>query len=75
MIALYSGASEYGRALAKKNCLWRLGQPKIPYIWTKVSPSGPEIPYLRTDIWSFLGPKIPYFLDKHMRELPGACIM
>ena len=72
MIALYSGTSEYGRTLAKKIRLRRLNQPKIPYIRTKPSPSGPENPYLRTGIWSFLGPKIPYFPDRHMRELPGA---
>ena len=72
MISLYSGPSEYGRALAKQNRLWHLDQPKIPYIQTKASPSGPEIPYLQTYIWSFLGPKIPYFPNRHMRELLGA---
>ena len=65
MIALYSDTSEYGRTLAKKIRLRRLNQPKIPYIRTKPSPSGPKIPYLQTGIWSFLGPKIPYFPDRH----------
>ena len=58
--------------LAKKIRLWQLSQSKIPYIRTKPSPSGPEIPYLRTGIWSFLGPKIPYFPDRPMWELSGA---
>ena len=74
MIAFYSGTSEYSRALAKKNCLWHLGQPKIPYTQAKASLSRPEIPYLQVGIWSCLGPKIPYFPDRYMRELPGACI-
>ena len=72
MIALYSDTSEYGRTLSKKIRLRWLNQPKIPYIQTQSSPSGPKIPYLWTGIWSFLGPKIPHFPDRHMRELLGA---
>jgi hypothetical protein len=51
---LFSSAdSEYGRTIANKKSSPRLGQAKIPYIQTKISSSGPKIPYLWTSMRPF----------------------